>query len=105
MRAMGANMTYNATRRAGKCLGIVNDMVDQLSNTTSGDHACTNTEKEVADMVKLLTQANVFSHIVGREHGTFPNFPSDLLNEVNLVESNNWLVKQKERAQREMQML
>jgi hypothetical protein len=104
MRAMGANLTYNAARRSAKCLGTVNNMVAMLASMKSGEHAATNTEKDVSCMVKLLHQAQVFSHVAGREHGTFPNFPSDLLNDVNLVESNNWLTSQKLRASREMQM-
>ena len=42
-------------------------------------------------MIEELTDARVFEHDVGRQHDTFPNFASDLLNRVNLVESNSWL--------------
>ena len=104
MRAMGANLTYDAARRNAKCLEVVNNMVDKFSTKKSGKHASTNTEKDIAKMVNILLQAKVFCHTTGREHGTYPNFPSDLLNDVNLVESNEWLSKNKARARREMQM-
>ena len=45
-----------------------------------------------------LVSENVLQHIPAipsHEHTTFPNFSKNLLNEVNLVHLNKWLVQQK----------
>ena len=66
MRAMGANLTFQAARRAAKCLGIVNVILDNLTDEKSGEHARTNTEDDVSNMAKLLIENTVFQHVPGR---------------------------------------
>ena len=77
MRAMGANVTYEAAWRSAKCLGMVIKMIDALASITSGDHSASNNEKDVSCMVDVLANAEVFKHTAGRKHATFPNMGSD----------------------------
>ena len=55
-------------------------------------------------MATILMDENIIQHTPGREHGTFPNFPRDLVSDINLVDLNKWLNKQKTRAYIEMQI-
>ncbi len=104
LRAMGANVTYQAARRAAKCMDAVNELTDKLASHRSGEHATTDRSIDVQAMAMCLSTHEVFTHTPGREHSTFPNQSADLLQNINLVAVNTWIGKQKARADREMQV-
>ena len=47
MKAMGANLTFKATKRAAKCIDIVKVITEELATEKSGRHTDANTEKDV----------------------------------------------------------
>ena len=104
MRAMGPNVTYKAARRMAKCVDVLSAISDRFSRPRSGKHGEVKTASDVRDMANCLLSANVFMRHPGREHPTYPNFPSNVLLDVDLVHLYEWIDKQKKRAQHEMQV-
>lgn len=107
-RKMGANITFEGCRRWVKCLKYLSDLSDVFDKATiksskSGKHAKAKRQSDIAHVVAELNHQNVFEFTLGREHASFPNFSSDLLASVNSVELNEWLSKNKKRAEKEMQ--
>ena len=105
MRAMGANVTYAAVQKVTKCLDVLDAMTEKLAKPKSGKHAATKNQEDIEIIATSLLTGNVFVHTTGREHATYPNFPSDLLNDIDIVKLNQWINTQKKRALREMQVL
>ena len=68
----------------------------------SNKHAQADREAEINTIVKELCEVNVFDFQPGREHRSFVNFSSDVLEGVNVVQLNKWITKK--RAAKEMQL-
>ena len=103
MRAMGANVTFNAVRRAAKCISWLEGMSSKLAAHLGGKHAQDKTEADVEEMAISLVKLWNLEYIPGRSHKTFQNFPADLLQNIDLHQWNCWLTQQKIRAAVEMQ--
>ena len=108
-RRMGANVTYEGARKWVKCLKYMHDLSDSVNKESqiqkkSSKHSQTDRRNEISIIAKELCHVNAFQFLPGREHRSFVNFSSDILENLNTVELNKWFVKNKKRAEREMQV-
>lgn len=108
-RRMGANVTYEGARKWVKCLKFLHDLSDEFDEQSgvkkrSTKHTQADREAEINTIVKELSEVNVFEFQPGREHRSFVNFSSDVLEGVNIVELNKWITHNKKRAAKEMQL-
>ena len=104
MRCMGANVTYDATRRTSKCVHAISKLTDSLARPVSGKHTHASTACDVSSMVNCLIKHCIFKKQPGREHATYPSFPSDLLQNVDMVALCRWIDGWKKRTYGEMQL-
>ena len=105
MRAMGANISFPACHKAAKCLDYLQQITESFSDEIKGKHAEADNKDDIREMAHCLGDNDIMTRHVGREHRTFPNFPADMLNKLNIIELNKWLTQQKKRAADEMQFI
>ena len=103
MRAMGANITYEASQKAAKCIDYLQKMTAAAANVKSGHHAAADSKDDINEMARCLVENQTFTRHEGRAYRTFPNFPSDMLHKINILDLSKWLNEQKKRASLEMQ--
>ena len=107
-RRMGANVTYEGARKWVKCLKYMHDMSDRLNKECkikkrSTKHSEADRKEEIRTIVRELCDTSIFEFQPGREHHSFVNFSSDLLEGLNIVGLNKWITDNKKRAEKEMQ--
>ena len=71
MRAMGANVTFNAVRRAAKCINWLERMSSKLAGPQCGKHAQEKTEADMEEVAISLVKLRNLECIPGRSHQTF----------------------------------
>ena len=104
MRAMGANVSHSAARRVAKCLHAVSALTDNLARHVSGRHTHASVQHDVSEIADCLSKHDIMNSNQGRQHNTYPNFPADLLQDVNMVALCQVMDGWKKKTHAEMQL-
>ena len=98
MKSTGANISYDASRRVAKCMGIVGELKNKFVDQPSGRHSSPRITEDVLRVAQCLLENSNLKRESGRQHATYPNIPSDLLKNFNMTEFHDWVQIQKRKA-------
>ena len=75
--------------------GFLQQITESFSDEIKVKHAETDNKDDIREMTHFLGDNDIMTRHVGREHRTFPNFPADMLNKLNIIELHKWLTQKK----------
>lgn len=93
---VGSNKTDTSLERIGRSISPVYEAVaafdeDNDVSYASGKHSVPRRSEDRKQLIKALVQNNVFTHIPGREHKSFPKFSCNLMKGVDKVKTLKWM--------------
>ena len=93
---LSANKTPQAIERAGKVLGVLNDILIEFDQSTGGHASSMHTiRSEAEDLIKVVTELSekrVFNYESGRKHKTFPSIECNtLLKRIKEEKLQKWM--------------
>lgn len=100
LRGLGSNITDEAVRRIGKCIGEIVDVVKQFDEVNqlkepSTRHSKKAKKKDLEAVVKQLHQvSDVFCVCEGRAHKNFSHFKNNSMRSISMKELQVWMKEQ-----------
>ena len=93
---LGANVTEQAVKRVGKCLGEMIKVTRNFDSQTgvpleSGYHTTPSEEKDLNAMLHQLEQLEVFKVKSKRRHVSFPRFKENAVKSLDIKALEEWL--------------
>lgn len=96
LKGLGSNLNENSASRISKSIGVLKEMMDNIDrelevSKPSGVHHAKGQEQDIATLVGIFKDRQLFCHQPGREYNTFPSFKKDLLGKINYADLSLWM--------------
>ena len=96
LKQLGANVNPTGAQRLAQSLGHIEHLlknvdIDSAVKAGSGHHSSKNLEEVVIQIAKDLKEIDAFRFTEGRCHPTFPAFPQNVLEKLDLTEYYSWV--------------
>ena len=96
LKQLGANVNPTGAQRLAQSLGHIEHLLknvdlDSAVKAGSGHHSSKNLEEVVIQIAKDLKEIDAFRFTEGRCNPTFPAFPQNVLEKLDLTEYYSWV--------------
>ena len=96
---LGANVTEQAVKRVGKCLGEIVKVTCNFDsqtgvNSESGYHTTRSEEKDFSALLQQLNHSEVFTMKKSRKHNSFPKINQNLMKKLHVKDLEKWMEHQ-----------
>ena len=96
---LGANVTEQAVKRVGKCLGEIVKVTSNFDSQTgvnceSAYHTTRSEEKDFSALLQQLNHSEVFRMKKSRKHTSFPKIKQNLVKKLDVKDLEKWMEHQ-----------
>ena len=96
---LGANVTEQAVKRVGKCLGEIVKVTSNFDSQTgvnceSAYHTTRSEEKDFSALLQQLNHSEVFRMKKSRKHTSFPKIKQNLMKKLDVKDLEKWMEHQ-----------